>query len=59
MTGDEFKGMRLVLKLSQAKLGEALDMTRQTIIDYEKKGPPRMAALAINELARLKAARKG
>jgi DNA-binding XRE family transcriptional regulator len=52
MRADEFKSLRVSLGLTQERLAEMMGVHNRTIGKYEDEDPPRVAALAIQMLAR-------
>lgn len=47
MLGKDLRARRLALGLSQTELGAYFGYTKQSIITWERKGPPRWVPLAI------------
>jgi len=61
MTGNEFRALRTVLQLNQAELALELDVSRTTLISWERRGEdavPRLAELAILAIQNIRGVRK-
>ena len=51
MTAAIFKAARRALGLNQTSLAHALGVSRETVSNWERSNPPRVASLAIQTLA--------
>lgn len=61
MTGNEFRSLRAILGMKQADLARELDVSRTTLISWERRGEdgvPRLAELAILALRNIPGVRK-